>query len=95
MNSNLELRQLEPGTAEYERAVAKAGMRGEDIDPRDGESAPPARSVAYHVKHWGGYTTTLKAPDGTEHDVSLLPWRDEDPDTTFVAIRIKLVNWTP
>lgn len=96
MNSNLELRKIEPGTAEHGRAMAMAHARGEDIDGRDKQTWPPARSVRYWVNHWGGYSTSLKAPDGSEHQVSLEPWRDEDPDTTFIAIRIKLRDdWSP
>ncbi len=95
MNSNLEVRKLEPGTAEYRRAVAMADTRMEGIDPNDKRTWPTARSLRYWLDLWGGYTKTLKAPDGTEHYVSLLPWREEDPDRTFIVIRIKLVDWAP
>jgi hypothetical protein len=64
----------------------------EDIDGSDNRTWPTARSLRFWVDLWGGYTKTLKAPDGTEHNVSLLPWREEDPETTFIVIRIKLVD---
>jgi len=92
MNPNLELRKIEPGTPEYERAMAMKDTRPEDIRGDDKRTWPLARSLRYWVDLWGGYTKTLKAPDGTEHNVDLSPWREEDHDTTFIKIRMKLLE---
>nr|MBA2793412.1 hypothetical protein [Thermoleophilaceae bacterium] len=52
--------------------------------------------IRYWVDQWGGaYSKTLTTPDGAKHEVSLEPWRDEDPDTTFIAIRMKMPNYQP
>ena len=91
-NPNLELRKLELGTPEYSRAMAMADTRAEDVDGHDNQTWPPARSVRYWVDLWGGaYSKTLTTPDGAKHHVSLEPWRDEDPETTFIAIRMKML----
>ncbi len=92
MNPNLEVRKIEPGTPEYERALAMKDVRTEDIRDDDPRTVPVARSVSFWVDLWGGYSKTLKAPDGTEHHVDLLPWRGEDEDTTLIKIRIKLLD---
>lgn len=95
MSANLEVRKIEPGTSEYRRPVATADTRIEEIRSDDKRTWPTARSLRRLVDLWGGWSKTLKAPDRTEHDVSLLPWREEDPDTTFIVIRIELVDWSP
>ena len=92
--SVLILTELEPGTAEYEaartvgskldsKALAQHALSGE---------VPPARSVAYWLEHWGGYTGKLHGPDGSTHEVSLERWRDRDPETTYVVIRARWVD---
>ncbi len=73
MSSNLEVRKIEPGTPEHGRAVAMADTRVEDIDGNDQRTWPRARSLRYWVDLWGGYSTTLTAPDGTEHDIHFCP----------------------
>lgn len=86
MTATLEVRKLEPGTSEHQRAVAMANIPERDLTK---DSFPPARPMRTWLDHWGGYRGTLKAPDGSQHDVSLEPWRGEDPDSTFISIVVK------
>jgi hypothetical protein len=86
----LEITEIPSGSDEFIAAAAWAASNGSrkiSVAEMQADDAPPlARSVQYWVDNWGGYVGSLKGPDGSEQSVSLEPWRDRDPEATFVRI---------
>lgn len=93
--------KLERGTPEYERSVALADLGPEQLAGQGGGPSfglgtafPRGRPLRFWVDWWGGYSSEIKAPDGSVHPVSVEQWRDEDHETTFIAITFKYADPT-
>ena len=95
----IEVVKLRPGTPEHERSVALAHLTPEQIAAQQQEtrfgmvpSFPRGRPLRFWVDWWGGYSYEITAPDGSVHPVSVEPWREEDHDTTIIAITFKYAD---
>jgi len=98
--AEVQVVKLEPGTPQYNNAVAFADVSGEEIAARFGRGAvfgmaggpPRGRPLRFWVDAWGSYSSEITGPDGRKHPVSVEPWRDEDHDTTFIAITLRYID---
>jgi hypothetical protein len=64
--------------------LSEAGRHAE----HEGRAVLRGRSLASLVREFGGYEGAMKAPfTGGLHEVSLLPWCDRDPETTWLDIQ--------
>src|SRR4051812_5522529 len=98
----LRLTTLEESSEEYAdsatyeqwRAQAAAEGRMSELVAAPGErrawplEIKPPRGAVLKVllARFGGWTGTMTDPAGTAHEVSLEPWRDCDPDSTYIQI---------
>lgn len=79
--AEVQVVKLEPGTPEYESAVAFADVSGEEVAARLGKGAvfgmasgfPRGRPLRSLVDWWGGYSSEITGPDGKIHPVSVEP----------------------